>query len=109
MSALLSTRTTDDEGGEQDLPTATDRESEAERHRIIADTIETLRTRMQADGGDIALVSIEGSRVRVHLAGACAACGLSNATLGFVRKRLSEALGGGPVLVVPALKDSSGA
>lgn len=84
-------------------PSSAEDGSEAERRRIIAATLESLRERMRADGGDIALVAIEGPRVRVRLTGACAGCGLANETLGWVRKQLSDALGGGPVVVVPAL------
>ncbi|MBB4200425.1 hypothetical protein CCR94_09630 [Rhodoblastus sphagnicola] len=77
--------------------------SESERARIIAETLEALREKFRADGGDIALVSIDGPRVKVRLAGACVGCGAANETLGFVRKQLSLALGGGPVSVIPAL------
>lgn len=78
-------------------------ERESERARIIATTIESLREKFRADGGDIALVSIDGPRVKVRLAGACVGCGAANETLGWVRKQLSLALGGGPVCVIPAL------
>jgi Fe-S cluster biogenesis protein NfuA len=77
--------------------------SESERARMIAETLEGLREKFQADGGDIALVSIDGPRVKVRLTGACAGCGAANETLGWVRKQLSRALGGGPVSVIPAL------
>jgi NifU-like protein len=76
---------------------------EAERARVIAATLESLREKFRADGGDIALVSIDGPRVKVRLAGACVGCGAANATLGWVRKQLARALGGGPVSVIPAL------
>lgn len=77
--------------------------SDEERHQIIVETIEQLRLGMQADGGDMQLVAIEGHKVKVRLAGACVSCGLANETLGGVRRALAQALGGGPVLVVPAL------
>lgn len=80
---------------------------EAERRRIIAETIEGLRERLQQDGGDMTLVSIEGPRVRVRLSGACAGCGLVNGTLGWVRKRLSQALGGRPISVLPDLSEEA--
>lgn len=76
---------------------------ETQRHRIIAETIERLRPSMQADGGDLELVAIDGHKVKVRLQGACAGCGLANETLGWVRRMLAQALDGGPVLVVPAL------
>lgn len=76
--------------------------SDEARRRTIIDTIERLRAGMQADGGDMELVAIEGHRVKVRLQGACVGCGLANETLGCVRRALAQALGGGPVLVVPA-------
>ncbi len=77
--------------------------AEAERLRLIADTIERLRPSMQADGGDIELVAVEGHKVKVKLGGACVSCGGANATLGGIRRTLSQALNGGPVLVVPVI------
>jgi len=77
--------------------------AEVERRRVIAATIEGLRERLRSDGGDLTLVSIDGPRVRVRLAGACVGCGAANETLGWIRRQLSLALGGGPVTVVPAL------
>jgi len=79
--------------------------SESERARIIAETLEGLREKFRADGGDIALVSIDGPRVKVRLSGACVGCGAANETLGWVRKQLANALGGGPVSVIPALDE----
>jgi Fe-S cluster biogenesis protein NfuA len=76
---------------------------ENERQKIITATIERLRPAMQADGGDLELAAIEGHKVKVRLKGACAGCGLANETLGWIRRTLSQELGGGPVLVVPAL------
>jgi Fe-S cluster biogenesis protein NfuA len=76
---------------------------EEERLAVIAATIESLRPGMQADGGDIELVAVEGHKVKVKLVGACSSCGLAGMTLGGVRRTLMHALGGGPVLVVPAL------
>lgn len=87
----------------QSLPVAAAEPDEAERRRIIIETLERLRTGMQADGGDMELVAVEGHKVKVRLQGACVGCGLANETLGGVRRALSQALGGGPVLVVPAL------
>jgi Fe-S cluster biogenesis protein NfuA len=74
-----------------------------ERQRLIAQTIERLRPIMQADGGDIELVAIEGHKVKVRLKGACSGCSLATGTLGGVRRALMQVLGEGPLLVVPAL------
>ncbi|PWB83313.1 MAG: NifU family protein [Methylocystaceae bacterium] len=79
------------------------KDNESERLRIISETLEQLRPDFQADGGDIELVCVEGPKVKVRLKGMCAACGASNETLGGIRRVLAAALGGGPVLVVPAL------
>ena len=40
----------------------------------IRDTLEQLRGRLQADGGDLEIVSIEGTKVSLRLKGACAGC-----------------------------------
>lgn len=77
--------------------------SEEDRLRIITETIEGLRPGMQQDGGDLELVAVEGHKVKVRLKGACVSCGMANETLGWIRRTLMQALGGGPVLVVPAL------
>ncbi len=68
---------------------------------LIAATIGELRPAVQADGGDLEFVGVEGHRVRVRLSGACLSCSLAGQTLGGVRRRLMEVLGV-PVMVVPA-------
>lgn len=40
----------------------------------IRDTLEQLRERLQADGGDLEVVSIVGTEVSLRLKGACAGC-----------------------------------
>jgi len=75
--------------------------SEAERLRIIEQVIEDMRPRMLADGGDIELAAVEGHFVKVRLSGMCASCGAANATLGYMRRTIMQALGGAPVLVQP--------
>lgn len=40
-----------------------------------------IRPQIQADGGDIELVAIEGNVVKVRLRGACAGCPMSALTL----------------------------
>lgn len=86
-----------------DLQTGAPAEAmEAMRRRIISQVIEQIRPGMQADGGDIELVDIDGYKVKVRLKGACHGCGLANETLGGIRRALARELGGGPVLVIPA-------
>ncbi len=53
-----------------------------EKMRLIMETIEReIRPALNADGGDIELVDIEGDRVLVALRGACAECVASSFTL----------------------------
>lgn len=82
-----------------DLPAS--RHSEEDRLRIISAAIEELRPSMQADGGDLSLVSMVGRQVRVRLGGSCCGCAMATETLGGIRRHLTQALGE-PVLVLPA-------
>ena len=43
--------------------------------------IERLRPALQADGGDVELVALDGDVVRVRLSGACAGCPSAELTL----------------------------
>jgi len=43
--------------------------------------IDRIRPSLQADGGDVELVEIDGSVVKVRLKGACAGCPMSQMTL----------------------------
>lgn len=53
--------------------------------------LEEIRPNLQADGGDIELVSVEDGVVMVRLKGACAGCPMSQMTLTFgVEKVLKE-------------------
>ena len=48
---------------------------------------------LQADGGDVELVAIEGNVVKVKLTGACASCPMAQMTLkGVVEAKLKEAV-----------------
>ena len=47
----------------------------------VKQAIEKIRPYLQRDGGDIELVSVEGSVVKVKLRGACAGCPMSQMTL----------------------------
>lgn len=40
----------------------------------IKATLEQLRSYLQADGGDLELIAIEGKKVKVSLRGACGCC-----------------------------------
>jgi len=51
--------------------------------------IEEVRPALQADGGDVGLVRIEGSTVHVKLRGACDGCPMAHSTLAdFVTERI---------------------
>jgi len=55
----------------------------------VAFAIEEVRPAIQADGGDLALVNIEGATVKVSLHGACRGCAMANSTLtDFVAERI---------------------
>ena len=47
----------------------------------VQSVIDKIRPALQADGGDVELVEIEGGVVKVRLQGACAGCPMSQMTL----------------------------
>lgn len=47
----------------------------------IEKALESIRPSLQADGGDIQLISVEDGVVKVHLSGACGGCPMSQATM----------------------------
>lgn len=47
----------------------------------IEKALNTIRPALQADGGDIQLVSVEGDVVKVRLIGACGGCPMSQMTM----------------------------
>jgi Fe-S cluster biogenesis protein NfuA len=74
--------------------------TDEERLSIITATIEESRPAVQADGGDLELLGVDGHRVRVRLSGACTTCSMAGQTLGGIRRKLMQLLDG-PVMVVP--------
>jgi len=61
----------------------------------IRDLLEQLRENLQADGGDLEVVSIEGTKVTLRLQGACGCCPHAKATLKngierILRERISK-------------------
>lgn len=57
----------------------------------VEKVLEEIRPSLQADGGDVELVAVEGSTVKVRLTGACAGCPMSQMTLAFgIEKILKE-------------------
>lgn len=63
-----------------------------ERIKRIEETLyREIKPALKADGGDIELVDVDGSRVLVKLFGACAACSMSQLTLkNYVETKLRE-------------------
>lgn len=60
------------------------------KERVLK-ALEGIRPMLQADGGDIELVSIEDGVVKVRLQGACAGCPASQATMTMgVERKLKE-------------------
>ena len=47
----------------------------------IEKALESIRPALQADGGDIQLVSVEDGLVKVRLMGACGGCPMSSMTM----------------------------
>ena len=47
----------------------------------LAATLEYIRPALQADGGDLVLLGVEGGRVILQLVGACGGCPLAALTL----------------------------
>ncbi len=59
----------------------------------VEELISKIRPNLQADGGDIELVSVDDGDVKVRLTGACGHCPMSQMTLKFgVEKFLKEHL-----------------
>jgi Fe-S cluster biogenesis protein NfuA len=60
------------------------------RERIEA-ALEEIRPMLQADGGDVELVAVEGMQVTVRLVGACEGCSMAATTLkSGIAQRLRE-------------------
>jgi len=72
--------------------------------KLIEETLEReVRPSLRADGGDIELMDMDGSRVMVALRGTCSSCSASQATLSqFVQTKLREFVS--PDLVVEEVK-----
>lgn len=59
----------------------------------IKEVINSIRPLLQADGGDIEYVGLEGKTVKVKLRGACAGCPGAKMTLQFaVEKKIKEVI-----------------
>ncbi len=57
----------------------------------VQEVIEEIRPMLQADGGDIELVDVEDTTVKVRLTGACGTCPMAQMTLQMgVQRKLKE-------------------
>ncbi|MCP4896472.1 MAG: NifU family protein [bacterium] len=55
----------------------------------VCSALDEVRPALQADGGDVELIAIDGSIVRVALTGACHGCPMARSTLKeFVEERI---------------------
>jgi NifU-like protein len=63
-----------------------------ERIRRIEKIVEACRPALQADGGDIELVEVDGRNIHVRMSGACAGCQMEAMTLSGVQQRLATEL-----------------
>ena len=62
-----------------------------ETEEKVKEVLEKIRPALQADGGDIELVAVEGYVVKVKLQGACAGCPLAQMTLkGFIEDTIKK-------------------
>jgi Fe-S cluster biogenesis protein NfuA len=47
----------------------------------VQEALDDIRPQIQMDGGDVELIAVEGSTVKVRLVGHCAGCPMSQMTL----------------------------
>jgi Fe-S cluster biogenesis protein NfuA len=47
----------------------------------LADTLDYIRPALQADGGDVVLLGVDGGTVNLQLVGACGGCPMATLTL----------------------------
>ncbi len=53
----------------------------ADIRKAVEEALEQVRPALQADGGDVELVEVEGDVVKVRLTGACGTCPFAQMTL----------------------------
>ena len=63
----------------------------------VQKALDEVRTQIQADGGDVELVAVEKTTVKVRLTGACAGCPMAAMTLkqgveALIKERVPEIL-----------------
>jgi len=66
--------------------------SDEELKPAVQSVIDKVRPSIKLDGGDIALIAIQGGKVYVQLQGACVGCGSSGTTIKFGVERQMQTL-----------------
>lgn len=64
-----------------------------ENWHIAAAVLESMRPRLQSDGGDVVLVNATERKVEVALSGSCLGCLMTDMTLSWIQQALVEKLG----------------
>ncbi|WP_427053851.1 Fe-S cluster assembly protein NifU [Klebsiella quasipneumoniae] len=78
----------------QQPPAPLPAETTQEAHwQSVVDTINELRPHIQADGGDMTLVSVTPRQVTVSLSGSCSGCMMTDMTLAWLQQKLMERTG----------------
>ncbi len=72
------------------LPAETTRDA---HWQSVVDTINALRPHIQADGGDMTLVSVTPRQGTVSLSGSCSGCMMTDMTLAWLQQKLMERTG----------------
>lgn len=84
-------------------PEAPKKMSNLERIALIQDVLDKeVRPRLQADGGDLELIDIEGTKVTVALRAMCAGCTMGDVTLMGVEEKLRELVSSDITVELPA-------
>ena len=64
-----------------------------QRIRRIEEVLDAMRPTLQADGGDVELIDVDGNTVYVKMTGACSGCQAAALTLGGIQQKMMETLG----------------
>jgi Fe-S cluster biogenesis protein NfuA len=65
--------------------------TESNLEQRVKAALDEVRPALQADGGDVEFVGLDGDVVKVRLTGACGGCPMATMTLvGFVQERVKQ-------------------
>jgi NifU-like protein len=74
-----------------EMPKVKKRLTNLQKIALIQDVMEKeIRPRLQADGGDLELIDIDGSRVIIALRAMCTGCPMGSVTTGYIEEKLRE-------------------